>query len=170
MIILGTGVISKDPSVKTNKSSDDISYLTHIQKELILAAIDSTHDTGVVVYSTCAITIEENEAVIDYALKKRPNVSLAETGLEFGVEGFTAFRGKQFHPTMHLTRRYYPHTHNMDGFFVAKLVKSGKFQKTDKVHVFQREQETAQSVEIEDANFNDEEDAEYLKGKIHYDF
>ena len=38
----GTGVISKDPSVKTSKSDDDLKRLTHLQKELLLAAIDST--------------------------------------------------------------------------------------------------------------------------------
>ncbi|KAJ1932853.1 rRNA (cytosine-C5-)-methyltransferase nop2, partial [Kickxella alabastrina] len=54
----GTGVISKDASVKVNKSQDDINMLTHLQKELILSAIDSANADsatgGYIVYSTCS--------------------------------------------------------------------------------------------------------------------
>merc|ERR1719266_1458329 len=122
----GTGVISKDESAKLRKDDQDIHLCSHLQKELILAAVDcldhKSKTGGYLVYSTCSVLPEENENVVDYVLRKR-HVKLVPTGLDFGVEGFTKYREQRYHPTMNLTRRYYPHTQNMDGFFVAKLRK-----------------------------------------------
>ncbi|RDW92887.1 rRNA (cytosine-C5-)-methyltransferase NOP2 [Aspergillus mulundensis] len=126
----GTGVIAKDPSVKTNKNERDFLAIPHMQRQLLLAAIDSVNHAsktgGYIVYSTCSVTVEENEAVVQYVLKKRPNVKLVETGLgDFGTPGFTHYMGKHFDAKMTMTRRYFPHRENVDGFFVCKLKKTG---------------------------------------------
>lgn len=126
----GTGVISKDPSVKTSKTERDFLAIPHMQRQLLLAAIDSTDHSsktgGYIVYSTCSVTVEENEAVVQYVLRKRPNVKIVDTGLgSFGSEGFKSYMRKQFDAKMSLTRRYFPHRENVDGFFVCKLKKTG---------------------------------------------
>ncbi|KDQ18088.1 hypothetical protein BOTBODRAFT_29402 [Botryobasidium botryosum FD-172 SS1] len=158
----GTGVISKDASVKVNKSDRDFHLLSHLQKQLILCAIDSVDPASrgaVVVYSTCSVTVDENEAVVDYALRKRPHVQLVPTGLEFGREGFTSYRGKTFDDKMHLTRRFYPHVHNMDGFYVAKL-KIGKRRRAAKVEESEDEDGGEKDVTVVPEGAEDEEDAE----------
>jgi len=121
----GTGVIAKDHGAK-QKLESEIKKCSHLQRELLLAAVDSidvnSATGGYVVYSTCSMLVEENEAVLDYVLKNRC-VKLVETGLEFGVKGRTKYKDKRFHPSVELSRRFYPHVHNMDGFFVSKLKK-----------------------------------------------
>lgn len=123
----GTGVIAKDETVKVSRTEKDFMQIPHLQKQLLLSAIDSVDANsatgGVIVYSTCSVAVEENESVVDYALRKRPNVKLVDAGLQIGKEGFTSYRGKHFSPSISLTRRYYPHTYNVDGFYVAKFKK-----------------------------------------------
>lgn len=69
----GTGVIAKDASVKTNKTEADFMKLPHLQKQLILSAIDSVdHHSktgGYIVYSTCSVTVEENEQVVSLLIR-----------------------------------------------------------------------------------------------------
>jgi 25S rRNA (cytosine2870-C5)-methyltransferase len=181
----GTGVIAKDPSVKTNKTEKDFMILPHTQKQLILAAIDSVNHSsktgGYIVYSTCSVTVEENEQVVQYALSRRPNVRLVDTGLPFGKEGFTKFMGKTFHPSMRLTRRYYPHTYNVDGFFVAKFKKFAQApangasadkpdsaavrrdDNADKAPIVDSDGEAEKEAEDDFGGFDEEEDNEYIE-------
>ncbi|KAL7746696.1 rRNA (cytosine-C5-)-methyltransferase nop2 [Sorochytrium milnesiophthora] len=171
----GTGVIAKDPSVKVNKTDQDFSMLSQLQKQLVLSAIDSvtanSKTGGYIVYSTCSITVEENEEVVNYALRARPNVKLVDTGLEFGEAGFKSFRGKTFHPSLALTRRYYPHMHNMDGFFVAKFKKiSNKIPKLadaqdDKAKPAKQATEAGKP-KAADVSFDDEEDEKIIQQNL----
>ncbi|KAJ0338324.1 hypothetical protein COL922a_005773 [Colletotrichum nupharicola] len=177
----GTGVIAKDASVKTNKSERDFMLLPHTQKQLILAAIDSVNHHsktgGYIVYSTCSVTVEENEAVVQYALSRRPNVKLVDTNLPFGREGFTSFMGKKFDPSLKLTRRYYPHTYNVDGFFVAKFQKIGPTpdkaasrdrsgplagEPVDKTPITTDDESGADGKTDDFGGFDEDEDTEYI--------
>ena len=93
----GLGVISRDESIKLEKKYEDVTKLARLQKELILQAIDLLNPDsptgGYLVYSTCSVSVEENEDVIRYALAKR-YVKLVPTGLEFGVAGFKKWKDR----------------------------------------------------------------------------
>lgn len=122
----GLGVISRDPSVKVQRTIKDVERCGVLQKELLLNAIDALSckgkDGGIMVYSTCSVSVAENEDVVNYILGKR-DVKIIEAGLDFGKPGFTRYQQKRYHPSLALTRRFYPHVHNMDGFYVAKIQK-----------------------------------------------
>lgn len=130
----GLGVISRDSTIKATRSLKDLVRNSVLQKRLILSAIDSvdcnSKTGGIIVYSTCSISVQENEMVVNYALKKR-FVKLIDAELPFGEPGLTNYQSFIFHPSLNLTRRFYPHvyhyiilqTHNTDGFYVAKFRK-----------------------------------------------
>jgi ribosomal RNA methyltransferase Nop2 len=168
----GSGVVSKDATIKTNKSDRDLQLLTHLQKQLILCAIDSINTRsktgGYIVYSTCSMLVEENEQIVQYALEKRKNVKIVDSNIEVGRDAFKSFRGKQFDDRMYLAKRIYPHVHNMDGFFFCKLKVSPPVVKTlvasegtkqDKSQVATTTTTHDETSGLEPAVFDEEEDA-----------
>jgi len=69
---------------------------------------------GALIYSTCSVTVEENEILIDRFLKWHTEFSLAEITPKIGLPGL---RG------LEKCRRLYPHIHQCNGFFVARLLR-----------------------------------------------
>jgi NOL1/NOP2/sun family putative RNA methylase len=118
----GEGVIHKDKSRKKDRGAKDIEFCSNLQRELIESAVRSLKVGGVLVYSTCSLTPEENEFVIQWVLDNF-NVELEE--IEWGEPAFTEIPNTdiEFSRDMRKCRRFYPHKHETSGFFVAKLVK-----------------------------------------------
>lgn len=122
----GTGVISKDPTVKTSKSSFEIKNIVKEQKKLILHAFDMLKTDGILVYSTCSVLTDENENVVDYLLRRRPHAKIMVPEIGVGRDGIISLRGDVFHGTLKRAKRIYPHVHNMDGFFYCKIRKASE--------------------------------------------
>ncbi|HTX43325.1 MAG TPA: NOL1/NOP2/sun family putative RNA methylase [Methanocella sp.] len=114
----GEGVIARDRTRKTSRGAGDIEYCSGLQEELLDAARACLKPGGVLVYSTCSFAPEENERVIDHAIKK---YGMKAEPLPYGEPGLETFGSLRFDPQVRNARRLYPHLHGTLGFFVARL-------------------------------------------------
>jgi 16S rRNA (cytosine967-C5)-methyltransferase len=71
-----TGVLGRRPEVRWRLRPDDFRELVSLQTKLLLQAAERIRPGGVIVYSTCSIEPEENQAVVQAVLRVLPRLTL----------------------------------------------------------------------------------------------
>lgn len=105
---------------------DERLRLQERQVQLLLSGLSALKVGGQIVYATCSLAPEEDEAVINRALSTHPNAFVIEDISEkfpFHTPGLTAFDGESYHPSLSRTLRLWPHLTGMSGFYCARLKK-----------------------------------------------
>lgn len=111
----GLGVIRRNPESKWRLTAKDVTRLAAVQKTLLNNAAASLKTGGTLLYSTCSTSLEENEEVVEEFILQHP-----EFVLENLNDLFPAWQELfEFYGML----RVWPHRHNMDGFFAARLRK-----------------------------------------------
>lgn len=115
----------QEPETYADWSTKKIKQLSKLQKYLLRSAISSTKVGGTIIYSTCTLSPEENEEVIEWAIEKSNGAVVCEK-IEIDQrnlqDGLTMWKGKNLKHTKN-TARVIP-SKSMEGFFIAKLIKT----------------------------------------------
>jgi 16S rRNA (cytosine967-C5)-methyltransferase len=109
----GLGVLSKKPDIRWKREIEDIINLSKVQRRLLENAAKYVKQGGVIVYSTCTTEPEENIEVVKDFLAAHP---------EFTIDNASRFINKELVNEDGCIETF-PHRHNIDGAFAARLVK-----------------------------------------------
>lgn len=109
----GYGVIRKKPDMKLRKSKNEVTELVDIQKKMVVNAAKYLKKGGLLIYSTCTISEEENEKLVRWAVEGSNQLKLESLKNKL-PEGLVDADGMV---------RLYPNVHGTDGFFIAALRK-----------------------------------------------
>jgi 16S rRNA C967 or C1407 C5-methylase (RsmB/RsmF family) len=109
-----TGAFRKLPSTKWRLTPYSIDRMAAIQKQMLDNCTENVKTDGYLIYSTCSVTVEENEMLIEHLLKRHPDFSLVDTSPRIGLPGL---RG------LDRCQRLYSHLHRCNGFFIARLMR-----------------------------------------------
>jgi 16S rRNA (cytosine1407-C5)-methyltransferase len=96
---------------------------------LLTSAAKALKPGGELVYSTCTLAPEEDEAVVNALLNLAPN-AFQINKIPLGISessGLKSFEDQTFHPTLENSWRVWPHTFETNGFFAVLLTKIADF-------------------------------------------
>ena len=121
----GEGMFRKEPEVMKAWDKGKPEACAKIQKDIILQAARMLRPGGMMLYSTCTFSPEENEQVIQHLLDSREDFRLAEIE---GYEGFSQGRPDLAGGNEELRKcvRIWPHKMQGEGHFLALLQKDGE--------------------------------------------
>lgn len=91
----GYGLLKRKPEIKYNRTLKDVKNLVKLQEELINTSIKYLRDGGYFIYSTCTLTMEENELQIEDFLKRHKEFDLVDQrvlALNKESDGFKMFK------------------------------------------------------------------------------
>jgi 16S rRNA (cytosine967-C5)-methyltransferase len=111
----GLGTLRSHPEIKWHRNESDIERLAHLQKRIIDQVAHYLKIGGVLVYSTCTLTKDENEDVVYGFLEHHKEFRLENAASYLPENARSLVRGSYL---MAL-----PQQHNTDGFFAARMTK-----------------------------------------------
>lgn len=117
----GLGVLRRKPEIKWRRNPDDIRQLAKLQMAIIDSASKCLRSGGVLVYSTCTTEPEETSCVIRDFLRTHNEFSYADSQELFKRDADSGKHGQGFQDGI---MYMYPHIHDTDGFFIARLKKA----------------------------------------------
>ncbi|MBM3236507.1 16S rRNA (cytosine(967)-C(5))-methyltransferase RsmB [Candidatus Poribacteria bacterium] len=116
------GILRRHPEIRWRKTESQIIALSELQYKILKSASNYLKPNGILVYSTCSTEPEENEQVVMRFLSEHPNFEIENV-----VPFLPIFNGRRSENLESETgyMQTYPHLHDMDGFFVARMKRSG---------------------------------------------
>jgi len=121
----GEGTLRKEPAVRMGASPSTVRRLAALQRRLIVRGYDLLRPGGVLVYSTCTLAPEENEAAVAHLLRERDAVVEPVAWPVDGAPGLLEWGGESFPEGVARCRRFYPHHFDSGGGFVARVRRPG---------------------------------------------
>jgi len=119
----GEGTMRSSPKTCLMWNSNTIKSLSKLQKKLFQKAFEILKEGGEMVYSTCTHAPEENEEVVDFALKEfKDKIKIEKINLPVKCrEGVVEWENKKYDKRVKFCARIYPQDNNSEGFFIAKF-------------------------------------------------